>query len=159
MPMFWSKKSKAEKNYGQAARPVKGASAGAVGGKSAAAGSTKKGKASAGAARTAPTKAVAIPVAAPGSISSAAGVVIRPHVTEKSGILAQSGVYTFQISEDATKSSISKAMAALYKVTPVRVALINLPDKKVFVRGKRGTSNAVKKAMVYLKKGEKIEIA
>jgi DNA gyrase/topoisomerase IV subunit A len=37
------------------------------------------------------------------------------------------------------------------------VRIINLPAKKVFVRGKKGVQSSIKKALVYLKKGDKIE--
>ncbi len=85
-------------------------------------------------------------------------IILRPRITEKSGIMSESsGVYTFEVRENANKPMIAHAIKALYKVTPVKVRIVNLPAKRVFVRGKRGTSNAVKKAMVYLKKGEKIE--
>jgi len=38
------------------------------------------------------------------------------------------------------------------------VRIVNIPAKKVFVRGKRGQKNAIKKAYVELKKGDKIEL-
>ena len=46
----------------------------------------------------------------------------------------------------------------MYKVSPMKVRIVNLPAKKVFVRGKWGEKTSVKKAYVYLKKGDKIEI-
>jgi ribosomal protein L23 len=45
----------------------------------------------------------------------------------------------------------------IYKVTPVRVNIVNLPAKIVFARGKTGRKSAIKKAIVTLKKGDKIE--
>jgi len=83
--------------------------------------------------------------------------IIRPRITEKSGLLSQSGVYTFEVAGGTTKSEIIKAIKKLYKVTPVKVAIINLPIKNVFVRGKKGTVSGVKKALVTVKKGEKID--
>ena len=88
---------------------------------------------------------------------SLAGIILRPRVTEKSGLLSQSGVYTFEVSLAATKSTVSRAVKAMYKVTPVRVAMINLPAKKVFVRGRHGSVAGIRKAMVTVKKGEKID--
>jgi large subunit ribosomal protein L23 len=86
-------------------------------------------------------------------------IIIRPRITEKSGIMSEnSSVYTFEVRKNANKPMIAQAIKALYKVTPMKVRIINLPAKRVLVRGKRGTSNAVKKAMVYLKKGEKINL-
>ena len=160
MPMFWSKKSKSEKNYEQASSS-KGSSAKGAVAKPAYKGAKKAApmfagmQAAKGVEQT--NKAVAAPKIVPGNSSNAASIIIRPHITEKSGLLSQSGVYTFQISENATKSSVAKAMAALYNVTPVRVAMINLPAKKVFVRGKRGVVSGIRKAMVTVKSGEKID--
>lgn len=84
--------------------------------------------------------------------------IIRPRITEKSGLMSESqNVYTFEVAMNATKHSVSQAIKALYKITPVKVSVVNLPAKKIFVRGKHGTKSAVKKALVYLKKGDKID--
>ena len=90
-------------------------------------------------------------------------IIIRPRVTEKSGMASEpqngeAAVYTFEVRKNATKPMIAQHIKSLYKVSPVKVRIINLPAKRVFVRGKRGTSNGVKKAMIYLKKGEKINL-
>ena len=86
--------------------------------------------------------------------------ILRPRITEKSGIMHESqNVYTFEVTKESTKHSIEKEIKALYKVTPTKVRIVNLPAKAVIVRGKKGTQSAVKKAMVYLKKGDKIDIA
>lgn len=87
-------------------------------------------------------------------------VILRPRITEKSGIANESSnVYTFEVTKNATKQAVAQAIKAQYKVTPVKVRTVSLPKKEVFVRGRWGTKSAVKKAMVYLKKGDKIEIA
>jgi large subunit ribosomal protein L23 len=91
-------------------------------------------------------------------------IIIRPRITEKSGIMSDpadghAAVYTFEVRKNANKPMIAQAIKALYKVTPMKVRIVNLPAKRVLVRGKRGTSNGVKKAMVYLKKGEKINLS
>jgi large subunit ribosomal protein L23 len=78
-------------------------------------------------------------------------------VTEKSGLLSQGGVYTFEVTASANKSTIAGAVKALYKVTPVKIAIVNSPAKKVFVRGRRGVVSGVRKALVTLKKGDKID--
>jgi large subunit ribosomal protein L23 len=87
-------------------------------------------------------------------------IIIRPRITEKSGMAAEAaGVYTFEVLANSNKPMIAKYIKNLYKVTPRKINIINLPAKRVIVRGKRGTKSAVKKAMVYLKKGDKIEFA
>ena len=85
-------------------------------------------------------------------------IIKKPRITEKSGIQAEAlGVYTFEVTDKANKKNITKAVKELYKVTPVKVNITNLPAKKVFSRGKVGRRSGVKKAVVYLKKGDKIE--
>ena len=85
-------------------------------------------------------------------------IIIRPRITEKSGLMSESlNIYTFEVLKNSTKNSISKAIKTLYKVTPTKVRIVNLPAKDIVVRGKKGTQSAVKKALVYLKKGDKIK--
>jgi large subunit ribosomal protein L23 len=85
-------------------------------------------------------------------------IIKKPRITEKSGIQAETmGVYTFEVTEIANKKNVAKAVKEIYKVTPVKVNITNLPAKKVFARGKIGRKSGVKKAVVYLKKGDKIE--
>lgn len=91
-----------------------------------------------------------------GNFSSAA-VILRPRITEKSGVLSQGGVYTFEVTKSANKNLISSAIKSLYKVNPVKVAILNNPAKNVFVRGRRGVVPGVRKALVTLKKGDKID--
>lgn len=86
--------------------------------------------------------------------------IIKPRITEKSGIMTEtSNVYTFEVAKNATKDTVARAIKALYKVTAEKVRIVNLPAKEVFVRGRKGTQSAVKKALVFLKKGDKIDIA
>ena len=84
--------------------------------------------------------------------------IIKPRITEKSGILSQNqNIFTFEVAKNSTKSAILSEIKSLYKVVPEKIRIINLPAKRVFVRGKRGMQSAVKKALVYLKKGDKID--
>lgn len=84
--------------------------------------------------------------------------IVRPHVTEKSAILAEKGTYVFEVSRETNKIEIAKAVATLYGVHPVRVNIINLPRTRVFLRGKDGVKAGVRKALVTLAKGDKIEL-
>ena len=91
-------------------------------------------------------------------------IIKRPRITEKSGLQAEGtgsaegfAVYTFEVMAGANKKSVAKAIKEIYKVTPIKVNITNLPAKLVFSRGKNGRKSGVKKAVVYLKKGDKIE--
>lgn len=85
-------------------------------------------------------------------------LIKNPRVTEKASFVSEQNVYTFNVERNANKTEISKAIKALYKVTPVKINIVNIPKKKVVVRGKPGSRGGGKKAMVFLKKGDKIEI-
>jgi large subunit ribosomal protein L23 len=104
----------------------------------------------AGAAKSAP----ALPA---GAFTGATEAIIRPYITEKSSLLSQSGVYTFQVTKGANKQTVAKAIAELYKVAPVKVAMTNLPSKTIIHRGRKGTVPGIKKALVTVKKGDKID--
>ncbi len=91
---------------------------------------------------------------------SATEVIIRPRITEKASAMTEShNAFTFEVTKGATKPLIASAVKTMYKVSPVKVRIVNLPAKQVFVRGKKGSESAVKKAIVYLKKGETIQLA
>ena len=95
---------------------------------------------------------------APEKLGHRVNAIVRPHVTEKAAVLAEKGTYVFEVSRDTNKIEIKKAIATLYGVTPVRVNIINLPRTRVFLRGKDGVKSGVRKALVTLAKGDKIEL-
>lgn len=85
-------------------------------------------------------------------------VLKNPRITEKATFSAEKGVYVFDVATNATKFSIKKAIEQKYKVTPASIAVVNMKGKTKLVRGKWGTRASFRKAYVYLKKGDKIEI-
>ena len=86
-------------------------------------------------------------------------ILKTPRITEKASMLAENNVYSFNIPENATKTEVKKAVSSRYKVKPVKVAILNIKRKSVFIRGRKGFKEGGKKAYVYLKKGDKIEIS
>ena len=84
-------------------------------------------------------------------------VLLRPRITEKASMLAEKNTYVFEVHPKANKKEVAAAIMNAYKVTPARVHIVNLPAKKVFSRGKKGMQSGLKKAIVYLKHGDKIE--
>ncbi len=88
-------------------------------------------------------------------------ILKNPRITEKAATLAAANCYTFDVPKSATKQEIKKAIKAQYKVTPVSVRTVTIPTKRVMPRtrkGKIGTTGGGKKAYVYLKKGDTIEV-
>jgi len=89
--------------------------------------------------------------------STLLSVIKKPKITEKAAVKAESqNIYTFEVAQKSTKKDVAEAVKKVYKVTPIKINIVNLPAKNVFVRGKRGTKSAIKKALVFLKKGDKI---
>lgn len=88
-------------------------------------------------------------------------ILKHARITEKASMHQGSGVYTFDVSERATKRDIIRAVQSLYKVKPVKVALARVPAKKVrhMRTGKLGTKQGGKKAYVYLKPGDSISLS
>jgi large subunit ribosomal protein L23 len=81
----------------------------------------------------------------------------NPRVTEKGSYAAEQNVYTFDITSGANKTEIKKAIFALYKVHPVKVNVLSVPKKNIMFKGQKGTKGGGRKALVYLKVGDKIE--
>ncbi|MEK7461834.1 MAG: 50S ribosomal protein L23 [Patescibacteria group bacterium] len=90
---------------------------------------------------------------------TARNVLLRPRITEKAALGADKlNVYVFEVMLNATKKSISASVRDVYGVKPEKIRVVTMPAKTVFVRGKKGVKSGGKKAYVYLKKGDKIEI-
>ncbi len=85
-------------------------------------------------------------------------VLTKPHITEKASMHAENNVYVFEVSKRANKTLVRNAVKELYKVTPVKINIVNTPSKSVSSRGIKGVKSGKKKALVYLKKGDAIEI-
>jgi len=86
-----------------------------------------------------------------------ANVIIRPRITEKATLLTESNVHAFEVAPSATKKEVAETIKAFYKVVPIKISIVKNPAKKLFIRGKKGGKAGVKKAYVYLKKGDKLE--
>lgn len=69
----------------------------------------------------------------------------------------EGNVYAFDVAESANKEEVEKAVFSIYKVHPLKVRILPVPRKSTFVRGKAGMRKGGKKALVYLKEGDKIE--
>ncbi len=84
-------------------------------------------------------------------------LIKNPRVTEKASFSAEQNVYTFDVSAGANKTEIKKTIFALYKVKPVKVNVLSVPRKNIMSKGKAGVKGGGRKALVYLKKGDKID--
>ncbi len=87
----------------------------------------------------------------------AAAFLLGSHITERTASLAKRNVYTFKVSPSANKVLVKKAIKEMFGFSPVKVRIVKAPPKKRIVRGKTGIKPGFKKALVYLKEGDKIE--
>lgn len=81
----------------------------------------------------------------------------NPRVTEKASNASAQNVYIFNVATSANKKEVEKAIFSLYKVKPTRINILSVPHKSIMSKGKKGTKGGGKKAVVYLKKEDKIE--
>ncbi len=85
-------------------------------------------------------------------------VIIAPVITEKATLAAEANQVIFKVLKSATKPEIKAAVERLFdvKVTGVNT-LIRKGKKKIF-KGTRGVQSDVKKAVVTLAEGHKIDV-
>ncbi|MDR1585082.1 MAG: 50S ribosomal protein L23 [Prevotellaceae bacterium] len=89
-------------------------------------------------------------------------IIIKPIVTEKMTKLGETlNRYGFKVQKDANKIEVKQAVEALYNVTVTDVNTFIVPakSKSRFTKGGviSGKTPAYKKAIVTLKKGDKID--
>lgn len=89
----------------------------------------------------------------------AAGVLIGPHITEKSSIAGQLNSYVFKVNPRSNRSMVKQAIKEVYNVIPRKVNITVIPAKAVFLRKRKGIKPGYKKAVVFLKEGDKINIS
>jgi len=84
--------------------------------------------------------------------------IVSPVITEKATIASENNQFVFKVRRNATKPQIKAAVESLFdvKVTAVNT-LIRKGKNKVF-RGVRGQQQDVKKAIVTLADGHRIDV-
>lgn len=87
-------------------------------------------------------------------------IIISPVITEKSMKASEAGKYSFLVHRFASKTAIKQAIAGMFKVSVVGVYTILIKGKRKRSGTRRIEINdsEMKKAIVQLKKGEKIAI-
>lgn len=87
-------------------------------------------------------------------------VIVRPMITEKAAVMGDRNVYVFEVARSATKFDVRDAVRKLWNVTPAQINIVNRPPRQYVIRARnrKATERSVKKAYVYLKKGDTIEL-
>jgi large subunit ribosomal protein L23 len=105
--------------------------------------------------KEAPKAAAAI---APRATGQAYRVLVRPIITEKMTRLGQVNQYAFEVAMTANKLEIRKAVEAVYGVTPTVVRVMRIYGKPVRSRAGMSRRSTWRKAIVTLKKGDRIDM-
>jgi len=92
------------------------------------------------------------------NIGKLENLILKPRVTEKASMNAENNIYIFDVSPRANKILIKEAIKNIYKVDAEKINILKVPSKNIISRGKKGVKSGGKKAIVYLKQGDKIEI-
>ena len=92
-------------------------------------------------------------------ISNLSKVILMPHVSEKSVMIADNvKQQTFKVASTATKKDVKEAIEKLFEVDVIKVNILSATGKqKVFGRTK-GKRKNYKKAYVTLKEGQDIDL-
>ena len=89
---------------------------------------------------------------------NAADILIAPVVSEKSYAGIADRKYTFKVHQDAHKTQIRQAVEQMFDVKVARVNVIKVQAKPKRRGAIRGTRQGWKKAIVFLRPGDTIEI-
>jgi large subunit ribosomal protein L23 len=85
-------------------------------------------------------------------------VLRRPVITEKSTMLGDQGQYVFEVARDANKIEIRRAVETVFKVNVQSVNVSHVRGKMRRMGRSMGLTSSWKKAVVTLRKGQKIEL-
>ena len=84
-------------------------------------------------------------------------IILKPILSEKSLSGGATGKYVFKVAKAANKHLVAEALKKIYKVEVQKVNIINMHPENKVKRGHLSQTKAFKKAVVTLKKGQKIE--
>lgn len=85
-------------------------------------------------------------------------VIVSPVITEKATMASEANKVVFNVKKTATKQQIKAAVERLFDVKVESVNTLLRKGKKKVFRGFRGTQSDVKKAIVTLAEGHKIDV-
>ena len=85
-------------------------------------------------------------------------VLLKPTITEKSTLLQESAIYTFQVAPDANKGLVKEAVERNFNVKVLGVNITKLHGKRKRYGGRVKKMPDIKKAVVTLRPGDRINL-
>ena len=92
------------------------------------------------------------------SASTLYDVILAPVITEKATAVSESNQVVFKVRRNATKPQIKAAIETLFKVKVLSVNTLTRKGKTKNFRGVKGKQQDVKKAIVRLAEGDRIDV-
>jgi len=92
------------------------------------------------------------------NLLNAYDVIVSPSITEKSTLVSEHNQVVFNVRRDATKPDIKAAVEQLFNVKVKAVNTLNRKGKVKRFKGIMGKRSNVKKAIVTLEDGQRIDI-
>lgn len=92
------------------------------------------------------------------SALAAYDVILSPVITEKATEASESNKVVFKVRLDATKPQIKAAVEKLFGVKVVAVNTLTRKGKTKMFRGVKGRQKDMKKAVVKLAEGDRIDV-
>lgn len=77
-------------------------------------------------------------------------------ITEKATRLSEKNVYVLNVPKEINKTELKKDLEAKYKVTVLKINVVNTGKKTIISRGRYGTRGGGKKAYITLAAGQSI---
>ncbi len=92
-------------------------------------------------------------------MTNARDIIVRPLITEKTmKMQADDNKVTFEVARHANKTQVRMAIEEIFKVKVEKVNIVNVRPRTKRVGKYEGTTSAVRKAIVKLAEGQKIEL-
>ena len=85
-------------------------------------------------------------------------IIVSPVVTEKATLASEHNKVLFRVSAKATKPQIKEAVEKLFDVKVKAVNTLKRKGKRKVFRGQPGVQGDVKKAVVTLEEGHRIDV-
>jgi large subunit ribosomal protein L23 len=84
--------------------------------------------------------------------------IVSPVITEKATLASESNQFVFKVARNATKPQIKAAIEQLFDVKVMAVNTLLRKGKRKTFRGVRGRQQDMKKAIVTLADGDRIDM-
>ena len=85
--------------------------------------------------------------------------ILSPIVTEKSTNLSEQNKIVFKVPNKSNKKNLKKNIEKIFKVTVLKVNIINQKSKQKMRQGRKIYKTGYKKAIITLKKGQSIDLS